>query len=180
MIYSRHDAVNVRRQNCPITTNPNINNMNQTGILGHITKYKPTGKSFESQYGKFHIFEVEFASGFKGVCNSKDQNGKYKAGDSVFYSSTVDPKSGDNKVKILGTEAYQAKAANRSNDFASSPSAAPASASSYNPNGAELGNARNIAAVFVTHNAKIHASIITPEEIRSGSFQDFVNAILGK
>jgi hypothetical protein len=157
--------------------------MNQTGILGHITKYEPTGGSFESQYGKFYIFNVEFASGFKGICNTKDQNGKYRAGQSVFYTSTVDSKSGENKVKILGTEAYQAKAANRANEFNSSISSQPsvlASGGSYNPNGAELGNARNIAAVFVTHNAKIHASIITPEEVRTGSFQDFVNAILGK
>ena len=155
--------------------------MNQTGILGHITKYKPTGKSFESQYGLFHIFEVEFASGFKGSCNTKDPNGKYKAGDSVFYSSTIDPKSGENKVKILGTEAYQAKAANRSNQSNSSYNTAPASASNTsksNSDGAAVGCALNIARDIVIHNAKITASVITVEEITTGAYSEFVKAIL--
>jgi len=89
----------------------------QTGTLGHITAISPTGESFESQYGTMYVHNIEFASGTKGTCNSKSPLPKYKVGDSVYFTSSPDKKTGANKIKILGTETFHAKAGIRAENY---------------------------------------------------------------
>ena len=152
----------------------------QTGTLGHITAISPTGDSFESQYGTMYVHNIEFASGTKGTCNSKSPLPKYKVGDSVYFTSSPDKKTGANKIKILGTESFHAKAGIRAENYKQSEqtSFAPVSKPAYNPDGAALGNAKNIAKDIVIHNARVQNVILKPDELENGDFQEFVRIVL--
>ena len=48
----------------------------------------------------------------------------------------------------------------------------------YNPDGAALGNAKNIAKDIVIHNARVQNVILKPDELENGDFQEFVRIVL--
>jgi len=152
----------------------------QTGTLGHITAISPLGTSFESPHGTLYPHSIEFASGTKGTCNSKKPISQYKPGDSVYFTSSPDNKTGANKIKILGTETFHAKAGIRAENYKQAEKTGFASASkpAYNPDGAALGNAKNIAKDIVIHNARVQNVILKPDELENGDFQEFVRIVL--
>jgi len=150
----------------------------QTGTLGHITAISPLGTSFESNYGTLYPHSIEFASGTKGTCNSKKPVSQYKPGDSVYFTVSEDKKTKANLIKILGTESYQAKAGIRAENYKQAEKTGFAEKPAYNPDGAALGNAKNIAKDIVIHNARVQNVILKPDELENGDFQEFVRIVL--
>ena len=150
----------------------------QTGTLGHITAISPLGTSFESNYGTLYPHSIEFASGTKGTCNSKKPVSQYKPGDSVYFTVSEDKKTKANLIKILGTASYQAKAGIRAENYKQAEKTGFAEKPAYNPDGAALGNAKNIAKDIVIHNARVQNVILKPDELENGDFQEFVRIVL--
>jgi len=150
----------------------------QTGTLGHITAISPLGTSFESNYGTLYPHSIEFASGTKGTCNSKKPVSQYKPGESVYFTVSEDKKTKANLIKILGTESYQAKAGIRAENYKQAEKTGFAEKPAYNPDGAALGNAKNIAKDIVIHNARVQNVILKPDELENGDFQEFVRIVL--
>ena len=150
----------------------------QTGTLGHITAISPLGTSFESNYGTLYPHSIEFASGTKGTCNSKKPVSQYKPGESVYFTVSEDKKTKANLIKILGTESYQAKAGIRAENYKQAEKTGFGEKPAYNPDGAALGNAKNIAKDIVIHNARVQNVILKPDELENGDFQEFVRIVL--
>jgi hypothetical protein len=152
----------------------------QTGTLGHITAISPLGTSFESNYGTLYPHSIEFASGTKGTCNSKKPISQYKPGDSVYFTISEDKKTKANLIKILGTESYQSKANIRAENYKQAEQTvfAPIAKPAFDPQGAALGNAKNIAKDLVIHNGRVQNIVVTPEMLENGDFKEFVRIAL--
>lgn len=68
-----------------------------------VTKAEATGRSFETQYGKFYDHTLEFEDGNKGVYSSKSDVCKYKIGDTVTFTVTKNGNFPD-KIKPVQTK----------------------------------------------------------------------------